>query len=157
MRCVRVAFFSSRVPVKFASCPAMLLEITILVLALAVAGLTRLLFAEQSSKKCKHPPRSTSDGESPVPIFETTVFICKTSKGSYHFQGCHRLKDYFKNAQRYDVCSECDKSAETTIFILKTSKARYHYSGCKGIKNNLKSAKKYELCSDCDRLRSKSK
>ena len=135
----------------------MLLEIAILVLAVAVAALTWLLFAEQIAKKLKHIPKGTLDGDSPVEISETTVFICMTSKGVYHDRGCYHMKDYLKNAKKYDVCSECEKFPGTAIFIRKTDTVNYHHSGCKSIKGYLKGAKKYELCSDCNKLRNKSK
>ena len=135
----------------------MLLEIAILVLALVVAALTRLLFAELNAKKLKHTPKGTLDGDSPVEISEATVFICATSKGCYHYSGCHYLKDYLKNVKKYDVCSECEKFVGAAIFIRKTDTVNYHDSGCSSIRDYFKGAKKYELCSDCNRPRNKSK
>jgi len=138
--------------VKFSSCSAMLLEIAILVLAVAVAALTWLLFAEQIAKKLKHIPKGTLDGDSPVEISETTVFICMTSKGVYHDRGCFHLKDHLKNAKKYDVCSECEKFPGTAIFISKKDTLHYHHTDGH-IKDYLKGAKKYELCVDCNNLR----
>ena len=135
--------------VKFSTSSAMLLEIAVLVLAVVVAALTLMLFAEQNAKKLKLKP---------VEISETTVFICMTSKGCYHYSGCHHLN--LKNVKTHDVCSECEKCekcAGTTIFISKTDTVNYHHSGCSSIRDYFKGAKKYELCSDCSRLRNKSK
>ena len=129
-----------------------ILVIAILVIAILVIALTRLLFAEPIAKKFKHIPKGTLDGDSPVEISETTVFICMTSKGVYHDRGCFHLKDHLKNAKKYDVCSECEKFPGTAIFISKKDTLHYHHTDGH-IKDYLKGAKKYELCVDCNNLR----